>query len=194
MFPRGRSDSSTAYADLLATGARWLLVLCACWAVVLVLAATLEVLSRGRLAATSWVGTPPPLRRFLLAALGLALAGVPGVAGATANSPGGLRLPVPQRPTGVLLHRVVRLPVPDQAARVVVVGPGDSLWHLATGLLGRRAPYADVAALVERLHHRNRGVIGPDADLLRPGQRLVVPPLPHRPSAHHLHRQLEETP
>lgn len=194
MFPRGRTDSTTAYADLLTTGARWLLVLCACWAVVLVLAAALEVLSRGRLPATSWVGAPPCVRRALLAALGLALVGVPGVAGATATSPGGLRLPVPERPTGVLLHRVAPRPGAVEAVRAVVVRPGDSLWRLAADLLGPGASDGDVVSLVIRLHHRNRGVIGPDADLLRPGQRLVVPPLPHRQSADHLHRQLEETP
>ena len=31
-----------------------------------------------------------------------------------------------------------------------------------------------------RLHRRNREVIGPDPDLIHPGQRLAVPPRPHR--------------
>lgn len=199
MFSRGRTDSTTAYADLLVVGAQWLLLVCAAWATVLVAAATLEVLTRGRLAATTWVGAPPRLRRALLTAVGLVLVSVPGIAGATTASPGGARLPVPERPTGVLAPhpRASAAPAGRPATeqhhgRSLVVGPGDTLWGLASDALGSAAPAHDVAALVSRLHARNRAVIGPDADLIRPGQRLVVPPLPHRRSPDH--PAPEETP
>jgi hypothetical protein len=60
-----------------------------------------------------------------------------------------------------------------------VVRPGDMLWRLAEDRLPGSAPAQAVATLVERLHRRNRAVIGPDPDLIRPGEHLVVPSL-HR--------------
>ena len=198
MFSRGRTSSTTAYADLLVVGAQWLLLLCAAWAGVLLAAAALEVLTRGRLAATTWVGAPPRVRRALLAAVGLVLVGVPGVAGATPPSPGGARLPVPERPTGVLTPhpRASAAPAARPAGRhrdtSLVVSPGDTLWGLASDALGPAATDHGVAVLVARLHARNRSVIGPDADVIRPGQRLVVPPLPHHRSPDH--PAPEETP
>ena len=57
----------------------------------------------------------------------------------------------------------------------IVVRPGDTLWRLAAVRLPARAHDAQVAALVAALHRRNRSVIGPDADVIRPGQRLVLP-------------------
>jgi nucleoid-associated protein YgaU len=59
---------------------------------------------------------------------------------------------------------------------VVVVRPGDSLWRIARRLLSAGAPESDVAVMVDVLHAHNRHTIGPDADLIRPGQRLGVPP------------------
>lgn len=64
------------------------------------------------------------------------------------------------------------------APATVVVRPGDSLWRIAAGLRGPDAPDADVAAVVVRLHALNRAEIGPDPDLIQPGQRLRLPDVP----------------
>jgi len=55
----------------------------------------------------------------------------------------------------------------------ITVRPGDSLWSIVV----RRhpgEPDAVTARRVGRLHRANRTVIGPDADLIRPGQRLAA--------------------
>jgi nucleoid-associated protein YgaU len=167
------------FGQLLVSLASWLLLGCAVWALLICVAAALEATSRGRLRATTWVGCPPALRRCLLAGLGVALVHAPSAAPATipaSRSTEGCgmtgtarqRLPVPARPLGPT----------HSGASEVVVRPGDTLWHLAETRLPAAAPPAAIADLVERLHHRNREVIGPDPDLIRPGQRLVSPSLP----------------
>ena len=55
---------------------------------------------------------------------------------------------------------------------------GDSLWSLAAERLGPRPPAAEVAGLVAGAHRLNRGVVGPDPDLIRPGQQLRFPVTP----------------
>ena len=168
------------FNDLLAVGAGWLVVVCSGWVVMICLAAGVERATAGRLRATSWVACPPALRRALLAGLGAALVTAPTQASA-GTSPSGLTpgasqgterpspppLPVPARPLGGATHGRTHL---------VVVRPGDVLWRLAEDRLPGSAPAQAVAALVERLHHRNRALIGPDPDLIRPGERLVLPP------------------
>ncbi len=62
-------------------------------------------------------------------------------------------------------------PAPD----TVVVAPGDSLWSIAASRSGPRASVADVAMSTERWYQENREVVGPDPDLLQPGQRLTAP-------------------
>jgi hypothetical protein len=58
---------------------------------------------------------------------------------------------------------------------VVTVRPGDSLWSLAAADLGRDATPAQIAAAWPRWYAANRGVIGNDPTLIRPGQRLRPP-------------------
>lgn len=60
----------------------------------------------------------------------------------------------------------------------VVVQPGDCLWAIAARRLDRPTP-SHVAASWPRWWHRNRGVVGPDPDLIQPGQ-LLRPPVPAR--------------
>jgi hypothetical protein len=181
---------------LLLTVAGWLLALCAAWTVLLCAAAVLEAATSGRLQATTWLGCPPRVRRVLLAVLGVTLAAAPAHASPT---PGSMGVGRPCAPTGAATT-AQPLPVPTRAAGGlwtdpsdpgIVVRPGDSLWELARGRLPDWVEAADVADLVDRLHRRNRSTIGPDPDLLRPGQRLVVPPNPH---THPGTRQPEETP
>lgn len=174
------------FADLLVSGACWLIVASGCWAALIVVAAVLEVLTSGHLSATAWVGCPPALRRALLAGLGIALASAPGSTSAASTAAVSTEgpLPVPARVSGA-----VRAASPEH----LVVRPGDTLWHLAEVQLSTPSSEGDVATLVDRLHRRNHEEIGSDPDLIRPGQRLTVPPLPHQQQQQQQHRR-EESP
>jgi len=70
---------------------------------------------------------------------------------------------------------------PQPAARLVV-RPGDSLWSVTARQLGPRATPARVAATWPRLYAANRRAIGPDPNLIHPGQQLVPPPSEGRTS------------
>lgn len=59
----------------------------------------------------------------------------------------------------------------------VVVRRGDSLWDIAARHLGPDASAADIAAEWPRWYVANRSLVGPDPDLIRPGQRLRPPRL-----------------
>ncbi len=69
---------------------------------------------------------------------------------------------------------------PAPAAGEHVVLRGECLWNIAAGELARRTgvtPSAgEVATAVHAWWHANAGVIGPDPDLLLPGQVLRPPP------------------
>lgn len=62
---------------------------------------------------------------------------------------------------------------PVRARRHVVV-PGDTLWSLTRGWLDDPDDAA-VAAAWPALYDANRDVVGPDPDLIHPGQELTVP-------------------
>lgn len=72
-------------------------------------------------------------------------------------------------------------PAPDPAERApaaprtVVVRPGDCLWGIAAAHLPAGASDAEIAAAWPRLYAANRDVIGPDPDLIHPGQVLLIP-------------------
>jgi resuscitation-promoting factor RpfA len=67
------------------------------------------------------------------------------------------------------------------AERTVVVHRGDTLWSIAAEHLGPQATLQDVADAWPRWYAANRTVIGPDPDLLLPGQQLSAPaPEPDR--------------
>jgi nucleoid-associated protein YgaU len=73
------------------------------------------------------------------------------------------------------------LPLPERAegpahrwATHVVVHAGDSLWSIAARDLGGRARDPAVTARWHRVYATNRAVIGPDPDLIRPGQVLEI--------------------
>jgi len=102
---------------------------------------------------------------------GLVFAGVAGalsVPAAQAEDHGvdGLRLPDRPLATGAVA------PVTEQP---VVVRRGDTLWAIAQVRLGSGTDLAATAHEVDRWYAANRGVIGADPDLIRPGQRLVPP-------------------
>lgn len=137
---------------------------------------------------------PVVVRRLVLAGCGLSLAG--GLA-----APAHAQQPDPDRPVGAVL---AGLAVPDRMSttawlgalreelrreparrvpsrssadppRQVVVGPGDTLWSLARSTL---PPTADADTVDRRwrdIYRANRRLVGPDPDLILPGQRLVLP-------------------
>jgi LysM domain len=166
------------FDGLLVTGATWALMLGAAWTLLVLAAATVEVVTDGRLALTTRLGCPAPLRRVLLTGLGVVLASGGAVAvvpvsaapapfppGAGGRAHGASGLPVPARPTGATYA------LPRQR---VVVDPGDSLWRLARQALPRSSTQ-DLARIVDRTYRANRRVIGPDPDLIHPGQLLRIP-------------------
>ncbi len=61
---------------------------------------------------------------------------------------------------------------PNRPEHTTVVAPGDSLWAIAARVLPPSATAAEVDRAWRTLWHRNRSVIGPDPDLISPGQRL----------------------
>jgi len=171
------------FDDYLVIVATWVLLASAGWSVAIATAVAVERCSHGRVRPTLWVGCPPALRHALLAGTGIALVTAPGLPawGAPPPQPSstGVGLPTPERPLGAAQATVTD---------VVVVRAGDCLWHLAQARLAHAAPATQVLAMVRAIHRRNAGTIGPDPDLIQPGQRLVVPrPADVRP--HHLQEQ-----
>jgi LysM repeat protein len=57
----------------------------------------------------------------------------------------------------------------------VVVEPGDSLWSISSERLGPDAAPQRIANDVERIYALNRGRIGPDPNLVFPGEELSLP-------------------
>ena len=65
-----------------------------------------------------------------------------------------------------------------QAARGtdrLVVAPGDSLWSISQERLGPQATPPRIYREVERIYALNRDLIGPDPNLIFPGQKLLLP-------------------
>lgn len=167
------------FDEALVVGAQGVLVLAVAWGGLLLGAAVVETTTRGRVRALARVGCPVAWRPALLTGLGVAmsLGGVvvgpaqaaPREEGPPGPAPAAGLLPVPARPVD---DRLLRDAAPTP---VVTVAPGDSLWGLARARLGDGASPADVQALTRALHRANRAVVGPDPDLLHPGQRLRLP-------------------
>jgi hypothetical protein len=124
---------------------------------------------------------PGGLRRLVLAGCGVAL--VSGLAQPALASSGSSRS---HHDRGLIA--LVGLPLPDRAtappsrhgaaARTrssVVVGAGDCLWSIASRDLPPGARASDIAARWQAIYAANRAVIGPDPDLLEPGQLLRLP-------------------
>ena len=121
---------------------------------------------------------PEGVRRAVLAACGVALA-----SGVTA----------PSWATDLPSHRhrdgraaLSGLPLPDRAVEPhrsplttavdgVVVRPGESLWSIAARDLGPGAPDRAIARRWRAIYTANRHVVGPDPDVVEPGQRLHLP-------------------
>jgi nucleoid-associated protein YgaU len=57
----------------------------------------------------------------------------------------------------------------------VAVAPGDTLWAIAARHLPAGATDAQIAAAWPTWYATNAAVVGPDPDLILPGQVLTVP-------------------
>ncbi len=132
-------------------------------------------------------GLPHAVRRWVLVACGAALVG--GLL-APAHAEGGG--PEPGRPDAAAAL-LVGLPVPDRATtttqwlgllarprerpapQAVVVAAGDTLWGLAAGSLPAGADDAEIERRWREIYRANREAVGADPDLIRPGQRLLLP-------------------
>jgi nucleoid-associated protein YgaU len=83
-------------------------------------------------------------------------------------------------PSGPRWPDLDRGPTTRQAHPLYVVQPGDTLWRIAREHLAGHPSGADVARAWPRWYRDNRNAIGPDADLIHPGQRLRPPSWVHR--------------
>lgn len=130
--------------------------------------------------ADAWRGTRPAragwARRVALSACGAAVVGATALGGVAQAAPGDPLdgLPLPERATGASPAPPAAPAAP--AGATVRVRSGDSLWAIAERTLrgpGDASPCDQrVAARVQRLYATNRAVVGPDPDLVLPGQVL----------------------
>jgi hypothetical protein len=163
------------------------------------LVATLVILDAARGVSDSRRGVPIALRRALLVLCGAALTGslssltAPALADETSGGEdaparllAGLRLPERVAVTPAAHQDRAPDPVAEPASRRVdqpaaapvttlVVARGDNLWNLAAEQLGAHPSEEETAAAWQAVYALNRELIGPDPDLIRPGQRLVLP-------------------
>ncbi|MEI8409227.1 MULTISPECIES: LysM peptidoglycan-binding domain-containing protein [unclassified Kribbella] len=106
-------------------------------------------------------------------------AGAPADGGTRGEVPGGsrVRVGVPDRPTAGAATRYtdVRSGQPVRVPARVVVKPGDTLWSIAANELGPNSTAEAVAARWPAWYDANRQQIGPDPDLILPGQVLRIP-------------------
>ena len=159
------------FADLLVAGCT-LLALAGCLSLLVTTTAVLWDLRTGR--APAHAGA---LRRWVLAACGVAVLTVAAAPTAARATPAGHHdqssvagLPLPDRAVG-------GGPARSRAAgdRVVRVRPGDSLWSIAEHRIGVGASNTEIATYWQRLYTRNADTIGADPDRILPGQVLHLP-------------------
>ena len=98
-----------------------------------------------------------------------------GTADARVPAPAPEWTPTPVRALPSVTLTAPRTTTSDEENREVTVRRGDTLWDLAAAHLSPDASDAEVAAAWQRWFETNRAVIGPDPDLILPGQVLLVP-------------------
>jgi nucleoid-associated protein YgaU len=173
---RWMDSLGTDFNALLTCAATVALVCALAWALVVSAAVAVEAGTGGHVRIAESVGCPPVVRLWLLGVF-VALFAAVTPAHASDSGPG-------NGPAGRAAAALDGLPLPDRAigaarpsdTQIVVVRPGDSLWRIARELLPTHASNPTIAAAVHALHGHNRRVIGPDPDVLLPGQRLELPP------------------
>jgi nucleoid-associated protein YgaU len=166
----------TDFADLLVAGCAAATLVAAGWLWVITTDVVVRVLVAGGAVA---VRRPGRLRLLLLATCGVvAVSTTAGAASADdrrpVTPPSLSGLPLPDRATGDAHAPDLADTLPGTRVRV---RPGDSLWAIAEGRLGPRATVVDLVDHWHRIYDRNARVIGPDPDLILPGQLLDLPPI-----------------
>jgi hypothetical protein len=81
-----------------------------------------------------------------------------------------------------------------EAARSMVVRPGDCLWSISSERLGPNATSRQIASDVERIYALNRDRIGADPDLIFAGQKLLLPPVARATPARNTAEPAEASP
>ena len=146
---------------------------CTVWGWLSSLAVVVEALRIGGRAGTrSTPGVPAAYRRLVLAACVVALTAGAGPALAASGADPAQSMPVA---VAGLPFPARAMDLPAQSHRVVAVRPGDSLWTIAARRLPADASDREITEGWQELYARNRGVIGDDPSLIRPGQQLVLP-------------------
>ncbi len=167
--------SGPAFTDLLVRGCAVASLLAVGW----LWAITTDVVARvlmtgGRVVVRR---RPGPVRLLLLTACGAVVLGAaasPAAADETRPvAPQSLAgLPLPDRATG---DGFVSHPAEPGPRTVIRVGPGDSLWAIAEDRIGPRPSVVELVDYWHRIYDRNSDAIGPDPDLILPGQLLELP-------------------
>lgn len=103
---------------------------------------------------------------------------IPAPTGAPAPPP---KAPAPPGPAAPVRQPAAPVPPgpPGPGARSVLYGvrDGDTMWSITDWALAGRSTPARIAASWRQIWDANRKTIGPDPNLIHPGQRLRVPPL-----------------
>jgi nucleoid-associated protein YgaU len=158
-------DGALVEASLLA------LLGCVAWAWLGAVSAVHEAW-RGQ-ASRSPVRLPDGMRRLLLVACGVAVAGAlaqPASAVPDLGRDPLDGLPLPERAMGPAQTSTHLMP-----PLAVTVEAGDCLWSLASRELGLGASAVDIEARWRWIYRLNKAVIGPDPQLIHPGQILRLP-------------------
>lgn len=138
----------------------------------------------GPASAASGAGSPAPVATSTTLAAASSPHASPAPAPAPATEPSHEQPDVPtpgwtptDRPRPVSTDDVSLLSRGGEPASTVVVQRGDTLWDIAARHLGGDPSADRVAAEWPRWYAANLDVIGPDPDLILPGQQLVPPPV-----------------
>lgn len=176
--------SRPAFAEVLVTACAAASVMAAGWLWAITTDVVVGVLRAPADGVRRPVGRPGPLRLLLLAACGVVALSSP--ASADGQQPGAspslAGLPLPDRATGAAAPPTDRSDRADRSGKDrggvrgrVRVRPGDSLWSIAQRQLGARATVVELVDYWHRTYELNRAAIGPDPDLILPGQLLELP-------------------
>ncbi len=190
------NQTTPSFEALLHTGAIIVLAVAALWGAAVLVAVLLEALTDGRVRGAARLGCPAGCHRLLLA-------GATALVAVTLLSPSATAderqaparsvldgLSLPDRAPGVTSvaaepqldplttspHQNLRAREPPSVSALITVLPGDSLWEISRRLLPADATARSIADLTQTLYAHNRTTIGADPALIRPGQRLYVPP------------------